>query len=473
MSLLDKVNSFLSDLNHRLDSKISRINQEAYTLKFSRNRWHQFIWRKFFKKAPVLRFSRVAHRHPPTIVAKKIIHVCNLLNPIDIRNEDLRRRIEISLDSVTCAKKTNVTLLGCSPTNPLVQGWKHLELNRTAASVFTKSKDFAFIKDMLDAAASLAGPEDFIFYSNLDCAIPPDLYEDIYENNFDITEFLRKDVDFSTDSSFNIFNARSSVYEIGVDGLCIRKSVYMDIRDQLPDCVIGEPHWDTSFSGILNKNYDVHQSTELYHIKHPQQWDDNDLTEAGEYNKRLYRECVDYGLMDDNLISLKKGTALILLDSDKSRPEDSHLSKLIHDLSFYNKKFTIIFSELKDQSTRTAKFVSNIQYLPIYNENEHTACLDQTNAITNCLLHQFSNFNNIIIIKPTISNINLSLIKEIQLALQNNGIFINEDIFAIKSNKISNNELDIYEKNANMEDITYINDDGLLELLNNYDPECI
>ena len=75
--------------------------------------------------------------------------------------------------------------------------------------------------------------------------------------------------------------------------------------------------------------------------------------------------------------------------------------------------------------------------------------------------------------KPTISHINLSLIKEIQLALQNNGIFINEDIFAIKSNKISNNELDIYEKNANMEDVTYINDDGLLELLNNYDPECI
>ena len=473
MSFLDKVNSFLSDLNYRLDSKISRINQAAYTLKFSPNRWHQFIWRRFFKKAPVLRFSRVAQRHAPTGVAEKIIHVCNLLNPIDIRNEDLRLRIGISLDSIMRAKKANVTLLGCSVTNHSVKGWKHFELNRTAASVFTKSKDFAFIKDMLDAAASLAGPEDFIFYSNSDCAIPPELYEDIYENNFDITEFLRKDVDFSADSSFNIFNARSSVYEIGVDGLCIRKSVYMEVRDQLPDCVIGEPHWDTSFSGILNKNYDVHQSTELYHIKHPQQWDDNNLTEAGEYNKRLYRECVDYGLMDDNLISLKKGTALILLDSDKSRPEDSHLPKLIHDLSFYNKKFTIIFAELKDESTRTAKFVSNIQYLPIYNENEHTACLNQTNAITNCLLHQFSNFNNIIIIKPTIIDINLSLIKEIQLALQNNGIFINEDIFAIKSNKISNNELDIYEKNANMEDITYINDDGLLELLNNYDPECI
>ena len=473
MSFLDKINNFLSDLNILLDSKIAGLDQQAYLLKFSSNRWHKFIWRRFFKKAPVLRFSRVVQGHTPNRVAEKIIHVCNLLNPVDIRNEDLRRRIGISLDSIMCAKKTNVTLLGCSATNHSVKGWKHFELKRTAASVFAKSKDFAFIKDMLDAAASLAGPEDFIFYSNSDCAIPPEFYEDIYENNFDITEFLRKDVDFSADSSFNIFKARSSVYEIGVDGLCIRKSVYMEIRDQLPDCVIGEPHWDTSFSGILNKNYDVHQSTELYHIKHAQQWDDNDLTEAGEYNKRLYRECVDYGLMDDNLISLKKGTALILLDSDKSRPEDSHLSKLIHDLSFYNKKFTIIFAELKDESTRTANFVSNIQYFPIYNENEHTACLNQTNAITNCLLHQFSNFNNIIIIKPTINDINLSLIKEIQLALQNNGIFTNEDIFAIKSNKISNNELDIYEKNANMEDLTYINDDGLLELLNNYDAECI
>ena len=473
MSFLDKVNSFLSDLNYWLDSKISRINQEAYTLKFSTNRWHRFIWRRFFKKAPVLRFSRVSQRHAPSGVAAKIIHVCNLLNPVDIENKDLRLRVGASLDSIIGAKKTNVTLLGCAPTNHSVKGWKHFQLDRTAASVFTKSKDFAFIKDMLDAAASLAGPEDFILYSNSDCAIPPEFYQDIYKNNFDITEFLRKDVDFSPDPGFNIFSARSSVYEIGVDGLCIRKSVYMEIRDQLPDCVIGEPHWDTSFSGILNKNYDVHQSTELYHIKHGQQWDDNNLTEAGEHNKRLYRECVDYGLMDDNLISLKKGTALILLDSDKSRPDDSHLSKLIHDLSFYNKKFTIIFAELKDESTRTAKFVNNIQYFPIYNENEHTACLNQTNAITNCLLHQFSNFNNIIIIKPTISDINLSLIKEIQLALQNNGIFINKDIFAIKSNKILDNELDIYEKNANMEDVTYINDDGLLELLNNYDTKCI
>tara|TARA_R110000824_G_scaffold86593_2_gene214144 strand:+ start:1508 stop:2794 length:1287 start_codon:yes stop_codon:yes gene_type:complete len=427
----------------------------------------------FFRKASTLKFSRISRGSRRGTKANQIIHVCNLLNPSTVKSEGLRFRIQSSLDSISAARKTKVTLVGCSPEDPLVEGWRHHSLTRTAASVFKESKDFAFIKDMLDAGALLAGPDDFIFYSNLDCSIPPQFYEDIYKSNADITEFLRKDVDFSADSGFDIFNARSSVYEIGVDGLCIRKSVYMEIRDQLPDCVIGEPHWDTVYSGILHKNYEVHQSTELYHIKHAQQWDDSHLTEAGEHNRRLYRECVNYGLMEDNLISLKKGSALILLDSSRKASEVEHLAGLINTLSFYKDKMDIIFCELKNIDDSPPVYVSNIKYFPIVSTNKYTSCLDQTNTIINCLLHQFSSFTNVIVIKSSLDAISLTLIKEIQLALHHHGLFINEDIFAIKSKKILDNELDIYEKNANMEDVSYINDDGLLELLNNHDPEHI
>ena len=121
-----------------------------------------------------------------------------------------------------------------------------------------------------------------------------------------------------------------------------------------------------------------------------------------------------------------------------------------------------------------SKLVSNIKYLPIFNTNKYTACLDQENAIINCLLHQFSRFKNIIIFKSSITDISLNLIKEIQLALQATGVYQNKHIIALKNNNILENELDIYGKNDiinKIQDISYINDDGLLELLNNYDPE--
>jgi hypothetical protein len=479
MSFFGTINKYLEKLNARLDKKLEKVNKTAYPLRFSTNRWHRFIWKRFFKKRNILSFSSIKGKklRASSAVARHVVHVTNLMDPRATKDADLRSRLTFALGSINKTKRANTTLLACS-SKPLPSSniWKTRKLSRDARSVFGEGKDFAFLKDMLDAGAALVGPDDLIFYSNLDCPLSPSIYQNLLRGNEDVTEFLRRDIDVPP-SYDAIFGAPYSLYEIGVDGLSIRKSVYLEIRDKLPDCVIGEPHWDTAYSGILHKHYEVSQNTsDLYHIKHEQQWDDSSLSVSGNHNKELYYNCINYGLMDDELISLKKQTVIILLNPSLSPRNDRHVGNLIAQVSLFNSKFEVIFSEFLEGDSAMAKLVSNIKYLPILNTNKHTACLNQENSIVNCLLHQFSNFKNIIVFKSSINNINLNLIKEAQLALQKHGFYKNKDIIAVKNNNIAEKELDIYGKNVNIKkikDISYINDDGLLELLNNYDPENI
>ena len=471
--------SFLRKINQYLDRELNKTDKNAYLLRFSDSWWHRFIWRNFFKKKSCLYFSPIKRRRlrRTDSQALRVIHVTNLLNPRKVKDFNSQARLSLSLASIKKASRSKVSLLGCSSDPSLeIQDWETVHLSRDAKSAFGVSKDFAFLKDMLDAAADLVGLNDLIFYSNLDCPLSPAVYDNLLNNNEDVTEFLRRDIELPSSYS-DIFNAPYSLYEIGVDGLSIRKSTYLEIRDKLPDCVIGEPHWDTAYSGILHKHYEVYQNTsDLYHIKHAQQWDDALLSAAGNHNKRLYQESISYELMDDELISLKKQSALIVLDCSLKKSRDSHLSNLIPQVAYFSKKFEVIFSEFAFDSARNPKMVNSIKYLPIFNTNSHTACLNQENSIINCLLHQFSGFKNIIIFKSSIPEININLIKEIQIALQNHGFYSNKHIVASKKNNIRENELDIYDKNDNIKhirNISYINDDGLLELLNNHDPEHI
>lgn len=477
--MLTFINRFLENLNHKLDKEIRGVDKEAYLLRFSPSWWHRLIWRHFFKKKNTLVFSSIKGRklRSSNTHAAKVVHVTNLLCPKRTAHHDLKFRISLSLASIQKARGDRTLFLGCTSDPTInVKGWENFYLSRTSASLFNSPKDFAFLKDMLDAGAEMVGPDDLIFYSNLDCPISPDLYDNLLRNNEDVTEFLRRDIG-PPPSYIDIFDSPYSTYEIGIDALSIRKSVYLEMRDKLPDCVIGEPHWDTAYSGILHKHYEVYQNTsDLYHVKHPQHWDDSNLSAAGNHNKRLYHDCINYGLMEDELISLKKQSALILLDPSPKKGNDQHLFNLISQVTPFNNKFEVIFSELVDGHSSTSKRVTNIKYLPIFNTNKYTACLDQENTIINCIFHQLSNYKNIIIFKSSINDINLNLIKQIQLALQAHGFYKNPHIIAIKNNDIPENELDIYGKNDiinKIRDISYINDDGLLELFNNYDPEHI
>ena len=473
-----KIKEWILRLDNYLDRELKKTDKKAYLLRFSDSWWHRFIWRHFFKKNNILSFSPIKSRKLARVgsMARKVIHVTNLVDPNEVKCSNLKSRFNLALHSIEKSSRSNTFLLGCSRELAKIKGWKTHKLSRTAASSFGEGKEFAFLKDMFDAAAEVAGSDDLLFYSNLDCPISPRLYENLLSNNEDVTEFFRRDIDLPS-SYADIFNMPYSLYEIGIDGLSIRKSVYLEIRDKLPDCVIGEPHWDTAYSGILNQHYEVYQNaSDLYHPKHDQQWDDSSLSLAGNHNKRLYLDSVNYGLMSDELISLKKQTAIIVLDSSLNKDNDSHLHDLIPQVAYFAKKFEVVFSEFVSDGSRPAKMVNSIKYLPIFNTNSHTACLNQENSIINCILHQFSSFKNIIIFKSSIPDININLIKELQLALQNHGFYSNKHIIATKNNNILENELDIYGKNDNIKDvqhISYINDDGLLELLNNYDPEHI
>lgn len=476
MSLLNKINTFLENLNKKLDTKLDALRRDSYYLKYSKNPSHRFIWKTLFKEDNRLSFEPISARKKKTANtrAKNLVHVVNLVDPSRLKNKSLSNRIMWALDSMGSAKAEGVKRLGASTGGIKLPNWQPVRLKRSAASVFKSPKDFAFLKDLLDEAAKSIGADDLIFYSNLDCAIAPDTYQKLLQENADVTEFLRKDID-TPDGLEETWTAPFSVYEIGVDAFCIRKSVYLESREILPDCVIGEPHWDTVYSGILNKRYEVTQNThDLYHIKHEQQWDDANLSKAGDHNKTLYEDALNYGLMEDALISVKAQTVVILFKSSLSNEDNDKWGQLIKQLGLFANRFETVFCEFTEGNSPLTPYINKTKYFPIFNTNEYTKKLNQTNAIINCLLHYFSNFKNIIILQEGIESININHLKSIQLELQNNKICKQKNVVALKSSEARQNELDFYEQNINIvsgdiRKISFINDNGLLELLHNYE----
>ena len=293
------------------------------------------------------------------------------------------------------------------------------------------------------------------------------------EANQNVTEFFRQEVEgFFQYPDF--LDAPTTLYEIGIDGLCLRKSTYLQIRDRLPDSVIGEPHWDTAFSGVLHKHYEVSQNVDdLYHPKHPQEWDDNNLSVAGAHNKNLYLDCVNYGLMDDVLISPANQTVIVLLKPTLDSSDPTRLHSLIGEATLFSSRCEVVFCELTDENSPFMKSLTGIKYLPIFHSNEYTEALCQDNSIINCLMHRFCHFKNIIIIKESFEGILSHLIKQLQAHLQTHPFLQSTDFIALKNSHILQNELDIYGRNDILfsdpiEDISFMNDDGLLELLNNH-----
>ena len=466
---------FLSSLNAKLDRSLARLDQKGYTLKHDASPMRRFIWRIAFNDPNKLQLETSSALKGKRVRGKpsKIIHVVNVIDPQKIDNDSLQARVTLALTSIERAKQAGVEFLGATAGSSSLPSWKPLFLKRSAASELGSKRDFAFLKDLLDAAAAQADDDDLLFYSNADCAVAPEIYQKLLRENKAVTEFFRKDI--QCEASYDeIFKAGGSIYEIGIDALAIKKSVYKEIRDQLPDCIIGEPHWDTVFSGILHKNYEVSQNTEdLYHIKHEQQWDDNSLTEGGLHNKHLYLDAISYGLMEDEIISLRKQTVIILLKSALEADDETHISQLISSLSPLASTAEVVFCEFTEGNSPFAKLVNHIKYFPLFNTNDYTKPLSQEACIINLLLHYFSSFKNIIIFKDTISNISPLLLKQIRLSLQAHGAFQNDHLIAVKNSKISENELDIYGDNAILlsespENVCFVNDDGLLELLSNH-----
>ena len=268
----------------------------------------------------------------------------------------------------------------------------------------------------------------------------------------------------------DIFSQRFENYEIGVDGLAIKKDIFQKSKKLFPDFVIGEPHWDTAISGILHQAYDVYQNTEdLYHVKHDQQWDDNNLTFAGQHNKRLYSSAVDYGLMADELISIKKNCAIIILKHNLSDKNNKTVSLNLKKLAYLSSRNEVAFCEYRENASEFSKQINRISYLPIIPTNDRVKKLKQKHTIINLLRHYFSNNRYIIIIPEESKMPDNKKINEIKKALNNVSKIKNKEYIALNINKTEDRPFDFYlensDRNPNINKESFINDDGLLELI--------
>jgi hypothetical protein len=161
-----------------------------------------------------------------------------------------------------------------------------------------------FLKDVLDLALDAAKPADWLLFSNVDCAISADFYTDLRHRRATVVEYQRQDVDGNPTTLDELFLNPRTVYSVGVDAMAIRAQFYAEVREWLPDFVVGEPHWDTIYSGIFRKILPIQRdSTRLFHPRHERMWDLGHPSVAGRYNHELFVESLSHGFADKTMIT--------------------------------------------------------------------------------------------------------------------------------------------------------------------------
>jgi hypothetical protein len=207
------------------------------------------------------------------------------------------------LQSVERARRSNVVLLAATDDVWPNANWEILPLGRTASTLGEPSNK-PFLKDLCDLAFERTAPNDWILYSNVDCAFAPDLYDDLFRRSATVVEYQRQDIEGNPRTLDALFSNPRKAYPMGIDGIAIRAQFYEEIRELLPDFVVGEPHWDTVYSGIFRKMIPVQRdSTRLFHPKHDQMWDLRQPNAAGKHNHELFIDALNHGYAEKTVIS--------------------------------------------------------------------------------------------------------------------------------------------------------------------------
>tara|TARA_R110000824_G_scaffold67527_1_gene174965 strand:+ start:1466 stop:2926 length:1461 start_codon:yes stop_codon:yes gene_type:complete len=461
-----------------LDDHNARLDREHSYLRRSPSKIDRWLWSKIFKPKQNLLDLKGHHTTLGDVFAPKsqrIIHVVNLVPPKNLKNNDFRYRVSLALESIEKSAGNNIFLLGCSTEKITRPGWEIHKLPRSAQTELGHSKDLAYLKDLFQAAHLRAEAGDIILYSNLDCVISPDLYTNLLNADKNITEFIRRDITTQpTTSLTEVFSSSFENYPIGVDALAIKKEA---LEASLPfwlDFIIGEPHWDTAISGILNKHYRVFQNTEdLYHPLHEQQWDPSNLNVGGKHNERLYREAIEFGLMDDELISIKKQTALVILKHVLNSSHDKQTTQNLEQLSQLDTQYDKIFCEyLCGNKSSFSKYINHIQYLPIQ-ATKQSKQLNQKNTILNLLRHYFADYDELLIIPEETAFQGDSQLKRLKKQLKSHKKTNVEGVIGLKPKECWLREFDFFMENTrlipNIKQCSFINDHGLLELFDTHE----
>lgn len=371
----------------------------------------------------------------------KIIHVTNYIPTENIKSLSLKNRVNMSIKSIDSVRLTNVYRLGCcfEVVKASPPGWVIKKLERSAKTTGISTRHLAYLHDLLQSAADMCDQDDIILYSNMDCCVTPQIYQDIMSNQAPVMMFHRRDTK-STRSLYKLFTRPYTLKKTGVDAVAMTKSIYVQFyKHMLPDMVIGEPHWDTVFNNLTIENKIEHSrnTTALYHIEHEMTWHIHKLSAAGKYNKQLMHNCIEYGLIQDGTIELQSDTLNLIIDS-----QDSKIIQ-IYDLCEKLQGQETCIVQLSPETVTSCKY-RDIRYVnkTVITLNDKQLHVDQTNALIN--LYTLTNQNY--------KRINFYIFKQNKKTLEPDHV-IDYNTFE---------PYDIYE-NINNPLYIHLNDHGLLE----------
>ena len=376
---------------------------------------------------------------------KKIAHVVNFFIP-NRKNKSLYHRTKLTLQSLeeAAASCQNVDLIGCSIKQEKRAGWIMKQMDRSAISELGHAKDFLYLLDMLDAAAELVNDDDYIIYSNFDCPVSAQFYHNLLSINEDIVEYIRRDCE-KKNTLKEIFAGESWPYITGRDAFAFKKKTYLSLRQYIPDFIIGEPHWDTALSGICQQ---LHQTTEntsdLYHIEHDITWDNNNLSIGGQYNQSLWMEARAYGLSNINLLSIQKKKGLVVYNEGDQKLSIKKIEKFIS----RHLDYEMLFIDLIKNPKNLKDDLFELRYYPILHKGNSTLKLKQTAAIKNIGVRLLDGFDEI---------------KFVNLRDLNKGDYKGE---THKSPYVKFYDFFLENERSypNIEKVSFLNDEGLLEL---------
>lgn len=378
-----------------------------------------------------------------TTCTTKIIHVVNMVNLKTVTNPDLKNRLMLGVQSIEAVDHSNVTRLAACYDNHKKNkrpGWTYTRLTRCASTDNLGTRHLAYFHDLFKQALHHCESDtDYILYTNLDCMITPNMYENILSSGSPVIELHRRDTRESSDLH-KIFTSPYTIKQTGVDGFAIQAAMYHEFVEKMfPDMLIGEPHWDTTLSNLFaNNKTSTKDSRCMYHVIHEQAWDVNNLSPGGLYNRQHMHNCIEYGLIEDKHIQFSGDSLEVVInyESDETTPQ---VNKLVTSLS--NKEVLIVNVLPIDHpkpSRLNPRFI-NIQTVHLDHTQQH---VDQTNAL----------INKVVLTNPWYSTYNIHIHKQHKKTLEPDMI--------IHYNNFE--PMNIYE-HTNQHLSCYMNDQGLLQ----------
>jgi hypothetical protein len=159
-----------------------------------------------------------------------------------------------------------------------------VRLNRTGKTDVPEcTKNLPFLKDILNGISDLAEDDDWLMFSNVDCYPSEMVYKDLLNKDCDFVEYRRT-------NTIEVGKDRVALW--GVDAFAIKKSLWVSLRDEFPELIIGALYWDQylyTFVRYHKLSITVDVET-FYHKDHEKTWDYYNPDPGDWYNINITNE---------------------------------------------------------------------------------------------------------------------------------------------------------------------------------------